>query len=143
MLKNCATLQIRGAGCVRRRFTLPIAPPVFRPRGPSRAESEREYDRRRGSAAQRLYDGAWQRASKSFLRAHPLCAYCALDGRTVAAGLVDHLYPHRGDRALFWERRNWVSSCKPCHDGFKQSVERRGLTALHDLAVRLGLPRMG
>jgi 5-methylcytosine-specific restriction protein A len=30
--------------------------------------------------------------------------------------VVDHVVPHRGDAILFWDRANWQSMCKPCHD---------------------------
>jgi 5-methylcytosine-specific restriction protein A len=34
----------------------------------------------------------------------------------VAATVVDHVVPHRGDQRLFWDTANWAPSCKPCHD---------------------------
>jgi 5-methylcytosine-specific restriction protein A len=34
----------------------------------------------------------------------------------VAATVVDHVVPHRGDQRLFWDPGNWAPSCKPCHD---------------------------
>lgn len=110
----------------------------------TRRRVERASDQRRGSASSRGYSAAWQRASKSHLRRSPLCLYCetgAFDGRprVTAATLVDHLYPHRGDQALFWTTRLWVSACATCHDGPKQACERRGQAALDELAGRLGL----
>jgi len=30
--------------------------------------------------------------------------------------VVDHIVPHRGDRALFWDTSNWQPLCKPHHD---------------------------
>lgn len=116
---------------------MPTRPPSFRP-SPSRREAKREVDRRRGSAHSRGYTAAWSRQSKRFLDANPFCAYCALDGRVEGAELTDHLFPHRGDERLFWCELNWVASCKPCHDGFKQQVECRGHAALLDLCRRLG-----
>lgn len=41
--------------------------------------------------------------------------------------VVDHKTPHRGDRALFWDRDNLQSVSKRWHDSTKQSLERRGL----------------
>lgn len=32
------------------------------------------------------------------------------------ASVVDHVIPHRGDKALFWDSDNWQPLCKPCHD---------------------------
>ena len=72
----------------------------------------------------------------------PFCLYCELEGRLSAAELVDHLYPHKGDRWLFWVQRLWVSSCENCHNGFKQSVERSGVAAIDALARRLHLPTL-
>ena len=103
-------------------------------------QSQQEFDARRGSATSRGYGGRWDKASKSYLREHPLCAYCALHDHVRGATLVDHLYPHRGDTALFWATQWWVASCKACHDSFKQSLERAGGAALDDLARRLGRP---
>ena len=123
--------------------TLPKAPPTFRPHGLSQADQERQYDRDRGSARSRLYDAAWDRAAKAHLCEHPLCRYCLLDKRLTSATLVDHFWPHRGDRGLFWRREFWVSSCARCHSGMKQAVERAGAAALVALAARLGLPLKG
>lgn len=116
-------------------------PRRFRPPGqPDRRAQNREADHRRGSARERGYTSAWDRASVGHLKASPLCLYCALADEVEPAALTDHLYPHRGDQGVFWNRTYWVSCCKPCHDGFKQRVERQGRFALDDLAARLGLP---
>ena len=32
------------------------------------------------------------------------------------ATVVDHIRPHKGNRELFWDRTNWQSLCKQCHD---------------------------
>jgi 5-methylcytosine-specific restriction protein A len=32
------------------------------------------------------------------------------------ASVVDHIVPHRGDMALFWDRSNWQAMSKLCHD---------------------------
>lgn len=39
--------------------------------------------------------------------------------------VCDHVRPHRGDRALFFEPTNLQTLCKPCHDSRKQAEERR------------------
>ena len=54
--------------------------------------------------------------SKQFLQSHPLCAVCMKQGRYTKTTVVDHIIPHRGDPKLFWDRSNWQSLCKPCHD---------------------------
>ena len=68
------------------------------------------------SAGRRGYGSRWQRESKQFLQSHPLCAECMKQGRYTKATVVDHIKPHRGDPKLFWDRTNWQSLCKPCHD---------------------------
>ncbi len=68
------------------------------------------------SASSRGYGSRWRRESKTFLKAHPLCAECERNGRFVKATVVDHLKPHRGNEELFWDRNNWQPLCKPCHD---------------------------
>ena len=68
------------------------------------------------SAADRGYNRAWQKASKLFLAAHPLCVKCAAEGVYHRATVVDHIVPHRGDQGLFWDRNNWQALCKKHHD---------------------------
>ncbi len=47
---------------------------------------------------------------------YPLCANCLSKGILAPATVVDHIVPHRGDRALFWDENNWQALCKSCHD---------------------------
>jgi 5-methylcytosine-specific restriction endonuclease McrA len=127
---------------------MPTMPPMFRVSGArSKAETDRAADQRRGSAKERGYDGRWAKARASHLARSPLCRYCEVGAfgakRVTAATIVDHLYPHRGDRALFWQTRFWVSACGDCHAGPKQAVEHRGMVALHALADQVGVPRLG
>lgn len=84
--------------------------------------------KRVGSTA-RGYGSRWQRAREGWLRKHPLCEGCRARGLVTPANEVDHVIPHRlgeakasgcPDRiarasALFWDRNNWSSLCKPCH----------------------------
>ena len=75
---------------------------MFKPkewRSPLRQTRE-EYDRLRGSASSRGYDWRWSKAARRHLDAHPLCVGCMARGRAVAAVLVDHVVPHKGDMAL-------------------------------------------
>lgn len=90
-----------------------------RPRRPA-------YDRERGSSSARGYGSRWQKARAGFLRSHPLCALCAAVGRAELATVVDHITPHRGDQALFWDRANWQPLCAPCHNAVKQAEEKSG-----------------
>jgi 5-methylcytosine-specific restriction protein A len=67
-------------------------------------------------AGAKLYATArWQSGRVAWLSRFPLCAQCEADGLVVAAGEVDHVTPHRGDEALFFDHTNWQSLCKRCH----------------------------
>ncbi|ASS66565.1 HNH endonuclease signature motif containing protein [Paenibacillus sp. RUD330] len=74
------------------------------------------YDRERGSASKRGYDARWRAARADYLKRHPMCLYCYQRGIVTAATVVDHIIPHKGDKALFWDTRNWQPLCKSCHD---------------------------
>ena len=67
----------------------------------------------------RLYTYRWQRASKAFLQAHPLCQCPACDEgriRVRASAVVHHIEPHRGDVERFWNRDNWQAMSAACHN---------------------------
>lgn len=67
-------------------------------------------------AARRLYnDPKWKAARLVHLRANSICADCDELGVVEAATDVDHITPHKGDRKLFWDRKNWQSLCHSCH----------------------------
>jgi 5-methylcytosine-specific restriction protein A len=70
----------------------------------------------RKTTAQRGYGARWQATAKGWLARHPLCAVCAKHGIVKDAACVDHIIPHRGDMAVFWDNENWQSLCKRCHD---------------------------
>lgn len=74
------------------------------------------HDARRGSAHERGYSVAWQRARAGFLKSHPLCKSHEKQCEVVVATVVDHIVPHKGDKVLFWDHDNWQPLCKPCHD---------------------------
>lgn len=84
------------------------------------------YDARRGSSSARGYDWRWRKYSESYRRKHPLCVTCLAQGVPAAAEVVDHIEPHKGDMALFWEPANHQALCKPCHDR-KTVMEDGGL----------------
>lgn len=82
------------------------------------------YEEARGSSAQRGYNYAWQKARIAWLQKYPLCVFCQKTGRMVAASVVDHIIPHKGDKVLFWDsENNWQSLCAPCHDITKKRIE--------------------
>lgn len=118
---------------------MPTMPATYHPYGKSTRNVE--YDRHRGSAAERGYGPRWQKASRAFRGQHPLCEYCQLNGQLTPATCVDHLYPHRGDMGIFWRSEWWVASCDECHNVFKQQIEKAGsLDDIDHLATRLGRP---
>ena len=94
----------------------------------------------RVTTSQRGYGARWQRESKEYLRANPLCEFCRKRGHTTLATVVDHRTPHRlaqarasGDSqaierayALFWGRTNWQGLCSADHNSVKQAQEKGG-----------------
>lgn len=96
---------------------------------------------KRLSSAAKGYGHRWKKARAVWLGEHPYCADHARRGQhRVRAEVVDHIKPHRmaealesGDsdriaeaRRLFWDRSNWQSLCRTCHDSYKQRVEKSG-----------------
>ena len=67
---------------------------------------------------------SWQRLRLEQLRCEPLCRYCGQMGLVVAATVVDHVRPHRGNRELAFDPNNLQSLCKPCHDRFATLKDR-------------------
>lgn len=71
----------------------------------------------RESACKRGYGRKWRKASKAYLREHPLCECqeCTASGRVVASECVDHIVPHKGDEKLFWDTENWQAMSNKHH----------------------------
>ena len=65
----------------------------------------------RGTSHERGYGARWRKARIGYLLSHPLCAECQRHGRVTPARVVDHIKPHRGDMALFWDPANWQALC--------------------------------
>lgn len=82
-------------------------------------ERKRRHDQKRPNSRQRGYTRGWEKLRAEFMHLHPCCAFCGAE-----AQVVDHVKPHRGDKALFWNWNNLQSLCKPCHDREKQRQER-------------------
>ena len=101
---------------------MPYAPGQLRFENDRPTRKQREkvrkhtYDAQRGTSAQRGYTSKWRQARVGFLAKHPLCCQCGEAGQVVPATVVDHIVPHRGDRALFWDRQNWQPLCQMHHD---------------------------
>lgn len=74
------------------------------------ASAQRQHHRRYQHHDDVNYGRPWQREAKRFLAQHPLCVDCGK-----LATDVDHVIPHRGDKALFMDETNWAPRCKSCH----------------------------
>lgn len=75
------------------------------------------------TTAERGYGSAWQKARLRHLQDNPLCVFCLKEKRITLATVVDHIIPHRGDQALFWDAGNWQSLCPTHHSSDKQRLE--------------------
>lgn len=90
---------------------MPRSPKRHEPRGKTPPPPEQ-----RGSARERGYTTAWDKARMRYLSEHPLCVECEKMGRLVPAVVVDHITPHRQDYQLFWDEANWQGLCVPHHN---------------------------
>jgi 5-methylcytosine-specific restriction enzyme A len=91
---------------------MPRKPAIFKPTG----YKPYSFDTQRGHSGTRGYGYKWRQARAIFLKRNPLCKHCADLGRVTPAQAVDHITPHKGDSALFWNKSNWQALCKRCHD---------------------------
>jgi 5-methylcytosine-specific restriction endonuclease McrA len=67
----------------------------------------------------------WQRMRWDCLvQAMFTCAMCKTLVADTSKMVADHVTPHRGDEALFFDEKNLQALCKACHDGAKQAAER-------------------
>jgi 5-methylcytosine-specific restriction protein A len=87
---------------------------------------QQQRDSFRGSSTERGYGNKWEKERIYYLNHNPLCVQCEWIGHIVPATVVDHIIPHKRDMNLFWDRNNWESLCKTCHDK-KTFMECRGL----------------
>lgn len=97
-----------------------------------RKARNREHDAKRREAQpwRALYDTrTWQQIRLAHFREHPFCEMCKPllvtgEGKTFKGLICDHIRPHRGDPALFFDRSNLQTLCKPHHDSTKQAEEK-------------------
>jgi 5-methylcytosine-specific restriction endonuclease McrA len=69
----------------------------------------------------------WRRLRwQVLLEARFTCARCSKIEGVTRNLVADHIRPHRGDEALFWDRANLQCLCKPCHDSAKKREEAAG-----------------
>jgi 5-methylcytosine-specific restriction endonuclease McrA len=74
------------------------------------------------TSGQRGYNYEWQVYRIDYLRLHPVCAIKG-KGCTLAATVVDHIKPHRGNMTIFWDITNHQPACAHCHSLHKQRQE--------------------
>ncbi len=79
----------------------------------------------RGSAAERGYDWKWHTISRRWLKRNPWCTACGAEGVVEPATVVDHVVPHRGDMAKFWNKDGWQGLCG-MHHARKTATEDGG-----------------
>lgn len=84
-------------------------------RCPVHAKVVRAHEQRFCSGPGANYGRRWKKLRRMFLDRHSLCIDCQAEGRTRLADEVDHVIPHRGDVALFWDQSNWAPRCKSHH----------------------------
>lgn len=113
---------------------MPTAPlrPCLTPRCRGRVKSgrcaacARAKEANRGSAHARGYNRRWERYRRAWLAEHPRCgdrasgpssehSACRRARRVIAGNHVDHIVPHHGDEALFWDPLNHQTLCVSCH----------------------------
>jgi 5-methylcytosine-specific restriction endonuclease McrA len=77
----------------------------------------------------RWYNTARWRALrlKVFLRDLFTCKRCGHVEGDTSLLVCDHVIPHRGDEAKFWDEANLQTLCKDCHDRVKQREEQASL----------------
>ena len=70
---------------------------------------------RAGNNNERGYTYRWYKLRNRFIAQHPYCEECMKQGKIVMATDVDHITPHKGDRALLFDEKNLQSLCHACH----------------------------
>ena len=91
------------------------------------AAYQRREQARRGSAARRGYDRAWQNVRAEYAREHPYCEDHLEQGERIPTQIIDHIIPLPHGPRL--DKRNLRAYCRSCH-GFKTAREQRGQTCL-------------
>ncbi len=78
--------------------------------------SKHDPNQQRESSTKRGYNYKWQKLRQHFLMMNPLCHDCEAEGRVVAANVVDHIKPHKGDLEIFWDYDNLRALCSSHHN---------------------------
>jgi 5-methylcytosine-specific restriction protein A len=85
-------------------------------------QAEQDYQRQRGTAAERGYTSTWAKVRRMKLARAPLCERCQEQGRDVAAVLVHH----RDRNARNNTAENLQCVCDACHDAIHQDERWTG-----------------
>jgi 5-methylcytosine-specific restriction endonuclease McrA len=119
-------------------------PPHLGPRKDAEAARQQALAKRRGTKGERGYNRQWEKASLLHRRENPLCVCHKANGLVKAAELVDHIIPHKGNHALFWDLANNVQSlCNWCHEHVKKPLEHlfaQGKCSAADLRLTRRFP---
>ena len=83
-------------------------------------------DKQRANAAKRGYDARWQKYRLGFLAKNPLCVICKENNRVTLSTVTDHIIPHKGNQALFWDYNNHQALCETCHNRKTASEDMGG-----------------
>jgi len=75
----------------------------------------KDHDRIRPDYYRWYYQKSWLVMRIRQLKRIPYCESCEEKGRYSIATEVDHIIPHRGDSALFFDSDNLQSLCESCH----------------------------
>lgn len=90
----------------------------------------------------RFYDAEWAKQAREFKRLHPFCLGCAAIGERSATTIVDHVVPHRGDRAKFGDPNNRQPACDWHRSRRAQSTGPKGPVKRVEIgALRLDSPQ--
>ena len=76
-------------------------------------QEQKQYDKQRGTAAQRGYGSRWKKYRRWYLQRYPLCVN--YDECHNVATVVDHIKPVSKGGA-FYDPENHQAMCTPCHD---------------------------
>lgn len=110
----------------------PAAPRLGTPKPVDREQAERERTRERDrlQASRKLYNSrAWRKLrDEVYARDSWTCrqtgVICLGKFPAPNSPVADHIIPHRGDLALFWDKANIQTVSKAYHDSQKQREER-------------------
>ncbi len=92
--------------------------PALLPRGVRRCTiGAATHERNRPNADVRLlyHKARWHKLKAIMKQRQPACQICLLSGTYTVGEVIDHIEPHRGDLAKFWDMGNLQNLCVACH----------------------------